>query len=127
MRGSGQFSDVPPGSTFYPQVECLACAGIITGYVDGTFRPYNNVTRAQTAKIVANAAGFTEPVSGQTFTDVPPSYPFYLYIERLARRGILGGYDDPQQCPSGVPCFLPYNDVTRGQIAKIVYQAVTSP
>ena len=36
-----QFTDVPPGSTFYPYVNCLACLGIINGYPDGTFKPNN--------------------------------------------------------------------------------------
>ncbi len=107
-----RFIDVPPGSTFYTYIECLASRGIIGGYSDGTFRPDNFVTRGQLSKIVANAAGFSEPVSGQTFSDVPPSHPFYVYIERMARRGIIGGYSDGT--------FRPDNNATRGQISKIV-------
>src|SRR5207248_9833611 len=67
------FSDVQPGSTFYPYVRCLACLGIISGYREATFRPGNNVTRGQLAKILSNAAGYndTNPSSRQTFDDVP--------------------------------------------------------
>ena len=86
------FSDVPPGSTFYPYIRCLACEGIVGGYADGTFRPELSVTRAQLAKIVANAAGYYDPASEQTFTDVPPGSTFYTYVERLAARGIVAGY-----------------------------------
>jgi 5'-nucleotidase/2',3'-cyclic-nucleotide 2'-phosphodiesterase/3'-nucleotidase/5'-nucleotidase len=68
---SAQFSDVPPGSTFYPYIHCLACLGIINGYPDGTFKPNNNVTRGQLAKIVSNAAGFSDNQSTQMFQDVP--------------------------------------------------------
>ena len=32
------FTDVPPGSTFYPYIHCLACLGIINGYPDGTLQ-----------------------------------------------------------------------------------------
>jgi hypothetical protein len=110
-----QFSDVPPGSTFYDYVRCLACRGIVSGYSDGTFRPGNNVTRGQLSKIVAGAAGFIEPVSGQTFSDVPPTHTFYEFIERLAARGIVGGYTDGT--------FRPENNATRGQISKIVAKA----
>ena len=39
------FSDVPPGSTFYPYITCLSGLGIINGYSDCTFRPNNNVTQ----------------------------------------------------------------------------------
>src|SRR5205823_1498576 len=36
------FSDVHPGDYFYEAVQYLACHGIVSGYADGTFRPYNN-------------------------------------------------------------------------------------
>jgi len=122
-----QFTDVPPNNTFYAYIRCLACKGIIGGYTDPArcpsgvpcFRPADNVTRAQLAKIVSNAAGFNEQWSEQTFTDVPPASPFYQYIERLYNRSIINGYTDPAKCPTGVPCFLPGAPVTRGQLSKI--------
>jgi hypothetical protein len=110
-----EFSDVPPGSTFYSYIQCLACRGIVSGYSDGTFRPFNDVTRGQLSKIVSNATGYQEPVSGQSFSDVPPDSTFYEYIERLAVRGIIGGYTDGT--------FRPGNNATRGQISKIVSNA----
>jgi hypothetical protein len=124
---SVQFSDVPQGNTFYLYVRCLACKGIIGGYADGTFRPDKEVTRGQLSKIVANSAGFNEPVEGQTFEDVPPSSTFHPFIERLSSRGIIGGY--PCGGP-GEPCgtenrpyFRPNANATRGQISKIVSNA----
>ena len=107
------FSDVPPGSTFYTYIECLACRGIISGYQDGTFRPSSNVTRGQAAKIVANSAGYDEtiPPTKQTFSDVTPGSTFWIYIERVALHGAISGYSDGT--------FRPNNNVTRGQLAKI--------
>jgi ribosomal protein L30/L7E len=110
-----QFSDVPAGSTFYQYVQCLACRGILGGYADGAFRPNSPATRGQISKIVANAAGYDEPVSGQTFTDVMPDSPFYPYIERMVGRDVIGGYADGT--------FRPNNNATRGQVAKIVSNA----
>src|SRR5439155_18694569 len=49
------FSDVPVGEWYYEYVRCLYCRGGISGYADGTFRPYNNTTRAQMAKSVVLA------------------------------------------------------------------------
>jgi len=107
-----QFNDVPQGHTFYPYVRCLACRNVLGGYDDGTFRPDTEVTRGQLAKIVSNSADFQDTPEGQQFTDVPPNHPFYVWIERLAKRGILGGYSDGT--------FRPFYPATRGQIAKIV-------
>jgi uncharacterized delta-60 repeat protein len=113
--GGVTYSDVPPGSPFYSFVTCLANRGIFAGYADGTFRPGNPVTRGQLAKIVSNAAGYSEPVTGQTFSDVPPGSPFYEFVERMARRGVIGGYADGT--------FRPGANATRGQISKIVSNA----
>jgi len=56
------------------------------------------------------------PPSGQTFTDVPPSNPFYQYIEALAASGITGG------CGGGN--FCPNNPVTRAQMATFLAKAL---
>jgi uncharacterized delta-60 repeat protein len=126
-----QFSDVPSGSTFYQYVECLACNGIIGGYSDGTFRPSNNVTRGQLSKIIANAANFQETHTEQNFADVSADSTFYQFIERMASRGIIGGYacGGPGEPCDGEnrPYFRPQSNATRGQIAKIdVLTAVQS-
>ena len=89
--------------------------GIIGGYSDGTFRPGNPATRGQISKIVANAANMNDPVSGQRFSDVPPTHTFYEFIERMAARGIIGGYADGT--------FRPEANATRGQVSKIVANA----
>jgi hypothetical protein len=109
-----QFNDVPQGSTFYDYVRCLACRGIVAGYSDNTFRPSANVTRGQMAKFVSNAAGYTDaiPANRQTFTDVPPADPFWLFIERAALHGVISGYSDGS--------FHPTASVTRGQAAKFI-------
>ena len=53
----GHFSDVPPGSAFFPYVETAYSHNILSGYADGTFRPFASATRGQVSKIVYNAEG----------------------------------------------------------------------
>ena len=122
------FVDVPPDSTFYVYIQCLACRGLISGYADHTFRPGNQITRGQLSKIVANAAGFDESHTEWTFQDVPPESVFYVFIERMVSRGIISGYDcggggEPCIPPLNRPYFLPNNNATRGQISKVVANA----
>ncbi|MGA7730647.1 MAG: S-layer homology domain-containing protein [Chloroflexia bacterium] len=133
------FQDVPEGSTFYSFIRCMACQGIVTGYPcggpgepcggmgDPYFRPGSNVTRGQIAKIVSNSAGFFEPVTGQTFEDVPPGSTFHEFIQRLTNRQIMSGYPcgNPEPCvpPGNRPYFRPGANATRGQLAKIVSNA----
>jgi hypothetical protein len=127
------FSDVPVGSTFYPYVHYLACDGIVRGYVDGTFRPDNNTTRGQLARIVSNAAGYANHATLQVFEDVPTSSPFFSQTAELASRGVIVGYPCDRAVARGpegtplMPCVPPLNrpyfepnaNVTRGQAAKI--------
>ncbi|HUS17932.1 MAG TPA: S-layer homology domain-containing protein, partial [Chloroflexia bacterium] len=115
------FTDVDVYNPFYVYIRCLYCRGIVSGYADNTFRPYNNISRGQVAKIVTLAAGFSDtiPSGQQTFTDVPYGSPFWVYVERAALHNVINGYNTPGNCPTGIPCFLPYNDVTRGQLAKM--------
>jgi S-layer homology domain len=123
------FTDVPPGSTFYPFIRCLACKGIINGYPDGTFKPGNDVTRGQLSKIVSNSAGFSDIQTTQMFEDVPVGSTFFQFIGRLASRGFIGGYPcgapPAGACipPANLPYFLPNANSTRGQISKIVANA----
>ncbi|MDQ5866437.1 MAG: S-layer homology domain-containing protein, partial [Chloroflexota bacterium] len=89
------------------------------------FRPGNNASRGQLSKIVSNAAGFDDTPAGQTFEDVPTNSTFYVYIERLTGRGVMGGYecgrpDEPCVAPNNRPYFRPSDNVTRGQGSKIV-------
>jgi hypothetical protein len=117
---------VPSTNTFYANIRCLACRGIISGYVDGTFKPNNLVTRGQLAKIVSNAAGFTEDPDPQIVEDVPSSTTFYQWINRLARRGHMSGYacgGVGEPCTTGMPYFRPTANATRGQTSKIVSNA----
>ena len=52
------FSDVCPGDYFYTAVVYLYNHGVISGYSDGTFRPYANTTRGQLCKIIVLAEGW---------------------------------------------------------------------
>jgi hypothetical protein len=142
----GTFYDVPTNDTFYPYISCLHCRNIVSGYpcggpgepcLDCTYAPYFRpgayVTRGQLSKIVSNAAGFTEDPGAQIFQDVPPGpnpprHPFYDWINRIARRGIVGGYacgaeGEPCVPPDNRPYFRPAANATRGHVAKMVSNA----
>jgi hypothetical protein len=132
-----QFQDVPVGSTFYVYIFRLSSRGYISGYACGgpgehcvppanlpSFRPNNNATRGQISKIVANAANFNDPPSGQQFEDVVPGSTFYTYTYRLVVRNVMSGYacggaGEPCVPPANLPYFRPNNNATRGQTSKI--------
>jgi hypothetical protein len=114
------FSDVHPTDYFYEAVQYLVCHGAISGYADGTFRPYNNTTRGQTVKIIVLAMGWplTCP-SIPHFSDVPPDSPFYCYVETAYEHNIISGYADST--------FHPNDNIARGQLTKVIVLAMGWP
>jgi len=117
--GGPHFTDVPPSNLFYEYIETAFNHDIIAGYTDGTFRWGNNITRGQLAKIVVEAEGWpTNTSGGPHFTDVPPNHPFYEYIETAYNHEVISGYTDGTFRPGGA--------ANRGQIAKIVYNALSA-
>jgi hypothetical protein len=136
------FTDVPYGSTFWVWVERLSNRDVMQGYPCGIdpnepcddqdrpyFRPNAGATRGQLTKIVSNAAGYTDtiPPTQQTFTDVPPTNTFWVFVERLLTHNpdVMSGYPCGQvpsePCDSeNRPYFRPNNPLTRGQTSKIV-------
>lgn len=123
------FSDVPATHPFYAPIEAAAHAGLVNGYADHTFRPNNNITRAQFAKIAVAAAEWLPlPPAAATFHDVPPTNPFYTPIETAFCHDLISGYTcggPSEPCDSTSRRYFRANaNATRGQIAKIVMSAL---
>jgi hypothetical protein len=130
------YHDFDSTNPFFTWVNRLSKRGYMSGYDCGGegepcgsdnlpyFRAAADATRGQIAKIVSNAKGYNDIPTTQTLEDVPPDSTFYIYVERLASRGIMSGYPcggEGEPCGTDdKPYFRPANDATRGQIAKIV-------
>lgn len=109
------FEDVGPADWFYEAVEGLGAQGAISGHDDGTFRPYEPITRAQFAVMMAGALHLP-PGDGSVFRDVSPDDWYAGALGALYARGIARG------SVSGL--FLPYRDLSREQAASLVMRAV---
>ncbi len=95
----------------------MSCHNIISGYADGTFRPYSETTRGQLTKIVTLAQGWqlVNPRT-PTFMDVLAANVFYPYIETAYSHNIISGY----KCGIACLAFHSSDNVTRAQLSKIV-------
>lgn len=127
------FSDVKMNTEMGRAVDDLSNRGIISGYANGTFRPNNDVTRAQAAKIVAGAVKMESHISKypelvweypeyytpQPFRDLAVSSAYFEPVSALGDWGAMNGYDDNT--------FKPNNKLTRAQIAKVLMRAYAIP
>ena len=101
-----------------PAVRALYAEGVVTGTQgqDGKLylNPDGNLTRAQAAAMIGRSQEKGYALASLTFTDAGkiPAYAAF-YIQTMVAQGILSGYTDGT--------FRPNNNITRGQMAKILY------
>ncbi len=115
------------GNIFYIAIHYLNCRGVVNGTNATHYSPAGTSTRGQFAKVVVLGFGlpFYTPSGAQDFTDVPPGYFAYLFIESGFHAGILSGFDSASCIAAGAtpPCYLPNRPITRGQLTKLVVLA----
>ncbi len=110
------FPDVACSYWDYNAIQSLALRGIVSGKSDGLFHPTDQVTRAEFARMIVKGSGWTLVTpSAPDFSDVPPSYWAYAYIETAYQHGVMNGYPDGN--------FQPNALLSRDQLAKIVVEA----
>ena len=114
------FDDIGTSVALSESASELQTLGIINGYEDGTFRPDNEITRAEMAKIALNllpetvAPGVTGiNVSGASlYTDIDTSYWADSVIGIMSTFNILNGYEDGT--------FRPTSPVTYQEALKVI-------
>jgi hypothetical protein len=120
-NGSHPFSDIS-GHWAEAWIEDLYDEGFTSGFPDGTFRPLNNVSRAEMAVFLLKAkhgSGYTPPApGGGSFTDVAGHWA-EAWIEQLKAEGITSGYPDGS--------YRPNNGVTRAEMAVFLVNAFGLP
>ncbi len=100
------FKDVDRQSSYYPAVQAAASAGIISGYEDGLFHPFEKITRAQAAKIIMNAYNPKQIIEEiKPFPDVPKNYSLKDYVYGAAKAGVLKGYPNGMIMPDRTISF----------------------
>lgn len=110
------FNDVSAEHIFYPYVETAYAHGIISGYEDGDFHPNAYVTRAQVAKMLVRARGWTLDAQAPVqLCDVDANHWAWPYVQVAISRGIFTGYGDG--------CFRPDALTTRAQLSKVLVLA----
>jgi hypothetical protein len=94
-------------------IKALVATGAIAGYPDNTFKPNNNITRAEFASILVRAFNL-EPKAGKIFNDTANSWAKDSIATAYAY-GIIQGYSDTT--------FGPDDLITREQMAVMVVKA----
>ncbi len=95
----------------------LYTEGIVSGYPDNTFRPDQEITRAETLKIALERFGLAEE-EGETpsFTDLDAGLWHYEYIKTGWTLEVIEGYSEDNT-------FRPQNNINRAEALRILIEA----
>ena len=116
------FTDLPEDANSYEAVNVLNKLGVINGYDDGSFKPNNNVTRAEFTAMLLRTRGMgnvgSTSLENPPFPDVTtPDVSWAIANIRTARElGIINGYDDGT--------FKPNNNVSYEEAVKMIVCAL---
>lgn len=98
---SHPFDDVDSTRYYDKYIGCAFTMGIVHGDGGKIFRPNDPITRAEAAKMVAEAAGLGESAEKPEFSDTNP-YAWYAgYVQSLVKAGVVNGYSDGTYKPRG--------------------------
>lgn len=93
LQSVRDFPDCNPNEWYAPAVTYVSNKGLITGYDNGTFGPYDNITRGQLVTILWRMEG--KPVSSSAgFSDVSSSDFYYSAALWAQKNGVIKGYGD---------------------------------
>lgn len=116
------FTDLTEADNSYEAVNVLNKLGVINGYDDGSFKPLNNVTRAEFTAMLLRTRGMgnvgSTSLENPPFPDVVSSDVSWAIANiRTAREmGIINGYDDGT--------FKPNNNVSYEEAVKMIVCAL---
>lgn len=107
------FVDVEPGEEHYVAIKYLKEQGLVEGYEDGTFRPLQEINRAEALKVLMGAIEreSSSEASEFFFPDVTPSDWFFEYVVRAWNNDLVEGYPDGE--------FHPENTINKAESLKI--------
>lgn len=112
-----RFTDVPTGNELAAYIHTAADFGVVSGYVDGTFRPTTAVRRDEATKMILRAFGL-ETVQSlpagpavTVFGDISPSDPLSGYVTTAAALGVVDGMNGN---------FYPHRSITRAEVTKVI-------
>ncbi|MCI2048146.1 MAG: leucine-rich repeat protein [Lachnospiraceae bacterium] len=115
--GSGDglpFTDLGTKDWVRTAVKYVYSNGLMSGTSATTFKPNDSLTRGMFAAILYRVAGKPAVTYTSKFSDVPAGKYYSLPITWASNTGLISGYGDTGR-------LGPANNITRGQIAKILY------
>ncbi len=106
------YDDVSGEDWYNNAVSTLSVMDVLSGYLDGSFKPNASITRAEFAKIAVSFFDYEDIVYDGAFSDVAGDQWYAQYVAAAVELGLVSGY------PDGT--FRPNESITRAEACAIV-------
>jgi hypothetical protein len=115
---SESYSDVVKSDWYYEAIAKGAAAKVVSGYLDGTFKPNRSLTRMEMAAMLAHArAGKAATAGTPSFHDIHADYWGADILYWMEIKGWVSGYKDGT--------FQPERQTTRAEFAQILVKIMS--
>lgn len=114
-KGALSYSDLDPNAWYIPYIATAQQNGITQGYLGGFFRPNQNVTRSEFLKILllASPVSIDPQVTEYPYPDVRADDWYAVFAQFAKQKNLL---------PHASDGFKPNEEITRGEVAEIIYR-----
>lgn len=119
QQAKSKFPDVPPNYWARPFIQSLAEKEIVTGYLNGTFRPKQAVDRDEFSAMIRqafNRASIRKIPSGSYFKDVPKNYWAETPIQEAYEAGFMNDFPGNE--------FRPKQPLTKAQALVVLMRGL---
>ena len=119
VSGRAYYSRDPVQPTNQVRLNTSSRSAFMSGYTDGTFRPENNMTRAEAVVMLYRLCDISSSVSvtGSTYRDVVNGSWYAQAVNTFQAAGIL----------DSSTYFYPDQAITRGDFVDMIYRLMGSP
>lgn len=115
VKYPSRFPDVTADKWYADNIGHMENFNVVRGYLDGTFKPDQNVTRAEFAAIVSRFDKLT-PSGKVNFVDVPATHWAKEVIDSAVTKGWFGGYAGN--------IFKPDDPIKRSEVVAVVNRMI---
>ncbi len=121
---AAKFTDVEEGSTYAEATDVLSALGIVNGDPEGTFRPEDDITRAEVVAIVNRLQGLSDAAKAAggvtSYTDVAADAWYAGDVNLATQMGIVSGDGDGTFRPND---NVKYEEAVKMMVAALGYDA----
>lgn len=110
------YKDVRTNFWYSDSISLLVLNNLMTGYGDGSFKPNDNITRAEVSKVLSLMFDFENATENSKYDNEIKNTWYEPYVKELVNAGIINGYQDGR--------FNANNKMTRAEMIALLRRII---